>query len=80
MGYHKTEIQKGELGEFSKIREEIQELMDARLQEAKVLEICELCDLLGAIESYVVKQYNLKLSDLQTMMEMTKDAFQEGKR
>ena len=29
MGYHLRNIEKGELGEFSKIREEFEELLDA---------------------------------------------------
>ena len=64
MGYHKVNIQKGVLGEYSKIQEEIQELEDAASQNAKVLIICELCDLIGAIEAYAGKQFNLTLDDL----------------
>lgn len=80
MGYHKFNIQKGVLGEYSKITEEIQELEDAKLQDANVLVICELCDLIGAIEAYAEKQFNLSLDDLIKMKEMTKQSFQEGKR
>ena len=80
MGYHTEEFVKGTLGEFSKIIEEINELEDAKKQDAKVLIICELCDLIGAIEAYSEKQYNLSLNDLIKMMKMTKEAFKEGKR
>lgn len=80
MGYHKVNIQKGVLGEYSKIVEEIDELEDAASQDAKVLVICELCDLIGAIEAYAEKQFNLKLDDLIKMKEMTKESFKEGKR
>jgi hypothetical protein len=79
MGYHKKEITKGELGEFSKIQEEFEELKDAFEQKNKVLELCELCDLLGAIEAYAAKN-NLTLGDLNKMKQATKEAFQEGKR
>jgi phosphoribosyl-ATP pyrophosphohydrolase len=79
MGYHTREIKKGQLGEFSKIREEIEELLDAHQQNIKMLELCELCDLLGAIEAYVAKN-NLTLNDLIQMKELTKSAFQEGHR
>jgi phosphoribosyl-ATP pyrophosphohydrolase len=79
MGYHKIEIKKGVLGEISKITEEYQELIDANNQENKVLVICELCDLIGAIEAYSQK-YNLSLPDLIKMMESTKSAFIEKKR
>lgn len=79
MGYHKSEIVKGTLGEFSKIREEFEELSDGVEQNNKVLIICELCDMLGAIEAYASK-FNLTLSDLEQMMNCTKSAFIEGKR
>ena len=50
MGYHKKIIEKGILGEFSKVKEEFQELEDAYEQNNKVLIICELTDLVGAID------------------------------
>jgi phosphoribosyl-ATP pyrophosphohydrolase len=79
MGYHKKEIEKGVLGEFSKVREEFEELSDAHEQDNKILVMCELCDLLGAIEEYA-KSFNLTLKDLNKMKEATKSAFLEGKR
>jgi hypothetical protein len=79
MGYHKTEIEKGTLGEFSKIEEEFLELKDANEQENTVLEICELCDLLGAIELYASK-WNLSIEDLTKMKDATKEAFLSGDR
>ena len=79
MGYHKIEIQKGTLGQFSKIREEFEELQDAIRQENKVLIICELTDMIGAIEEYA-KKYNLTLDDLRSFSDLTKSAFKEGKR
>ncbi len=79
MGYHKTEITKGKIGEYSKIKEEFEELTDAVSQENKVLIICELTDLIGAIEEYA-KKYNLSLDDLRDFSNLTKSAFKEGKR
>lgn len=79
MGYHLKEIEKGIVGEFSKIKEEFQELEDAQEQQSKVLIICELTDLVGAIEEYA-KKYNLTLADLKQFSDMTKSAFKEGKR
>jgi hypothetical protein len=79
MGYHQTEIKKGKLGEFSKIEEEFMELKDAHQQGVKVLQICELCDLTGAIEAYAEK-FGLGLQDLIDMKELTKQSFLEGKR
>ena len=79
-GYHKVAIKKGVLGEFSKIREEYDELTDAYLQQNKVLEICELCDLLGAIKHYALKQFNLGIEDLLKFMKSTEAAFENGGR
>ena len=79
MGYHFTTIPKGKLGELSKIQEEYLELIDAHGQNNKVLEICELCDLLGAIEAYA-NSFNLDLYDLKAMMEANKRAFKDDTR
>lgn len=79
MGYHKREIQKGVIGELSKIKEEFDELIDAAEQNNKVLIICELTDLIGAIEEYA-KKFNLTLDDLKDFSDLTKSAFKEGKR
>lgn len=80
MGYHTRTIKKGELGEFSKVEEEIEELMDAAQQGVHPLIICELADLIGAIEAFAEKRYNLSLDDLIKFKELTKSAFKEGKR
>jgi phosphoribosyl-ATP pyrophosphohydrolase len=79
MSYHKTEIPKGVLGEISKITEEYMELMDAVEQDDKVLIICELTDLIGAIRLYTEK-YNLTLEDLIKFSNKTSESFKEGKR
>jgi len=79
MGYHKRSITKGKIGEFSKIEEEMQELLDAHEQGIKVMELIELSDLLGAIEAYI-KKHDLTLADLVAMMEKTKEAFKDGTR
>lgn len=80
MGYHVNIIDKGELGKYSKIIEEFQELQDANEQRNPILELCELADLIGAIEAYTTTQYNITLDDLIEMKERTKEAFEEGIR
>lgn len=80
MGYHKKYIEKGVIGEFSKIREEFEELRDAESQECKILIMCELSDLIGAIEEYSRNYYGLTLNDLKDFSDKTKSAFKEGKR
>ncbi len=80
MAYHKKEITRGQVGYFSKIKEEFQELEDAFEQGDKILQICELTDLIGAIELYAENKFNLSLQDLINFSEKTKSAFREKKR
>ena len=80
MSYHTKKIEKGVLGEFSKIKEEYEELIDALEQNSPVLMICEMCDLIGALESYAQVRFNLSLSDLIKMKNSTKSAFESGER
>ena len=80
-GYHITPIVKGELGEISKIKEEVDELVDAELQGCRVMVLVELADLLGSIDAYLEKkQYGITLEDLQVMSKITKRAFTNGHR
>jgi hypothetical protein len=80
MGYHKTKIEKGVIGEFSKIKEEFDELTDAYEQNAKLLQMCELADLVGAIEEYSKNKFGISLNDLILFSNQTKSAFNEGSR
>ncbi len=81
-GYHRTEIQKGELGKSSKILEEVQELLDAELQGNKIMAMVELSDLLGSIQHYLEHNYGTTVSmeDLQIMADTTRRAFADGRR
>jgi len=79
MGYHKTEIEKGIFGEFSKIKEEFLEAQDALEQNNHIMLLVELSDLLGAIDAYVGK-FKLTLDDLIIMKNATKGAFEDGTR
>lgn len=79
MGYHKIEIKKGVYGEFSKIREEFEELQDSVGQGNKILIICELTDLVGAIEEFALK-YGVTLNELKNFSDLTKSAFKDKKR
>lgn len=78
-GYHLTDIPKGELGELSKIREELLELQDAEMQECKVMQMVELSDLYGAVEAYASK-LGLSMQDLKSFSDITKRAFRNGRR
>jgi len=79
MSYHLKKIDKGILGEVSKIREEFEELVDAIEQDNKIMQMCELSDMIGAIEAFAEK-FNLTLDDLIRMKEATKGAFISGHR
>ena len=79
MGYHVNKIPKGVLGENSKIVEEFLELQDAYEQGNIILQICEMCDLIGAIEAKA-RVFNLTLQDLVVMKDATKQAFLDGER
>lgn len=79
MGYHTKDIEKGIIGEFSKIKEEFEEAEDAFKQNDSILTICELSDMVGAIEEYI-KRWNLDLISLKQFSDKTKSAFKEGKR
>lgn len=80
MGYHLRPIDKGSLGEDSKIQEEYEEFMESLEQNNPVMAILELTDLLGAIEAYTSKYYNLSLEDLIKMTRRTQQAFKDGTR
>jgi len=66
MSYHTREIEKGVLGEFSKIREEFEELEDAVLQGDSILTLCVLL-----IPSFIVfktffgSEWNICFIDLK---------------
>ena len=80
-GYHLTAIPKGELGEPSKIREELLELEDAWRQQSKVLALVELADLVGAIEHLLARHFpGLTLADLTQFSAITRRAFENGHR
>ncbi len=80
-GYHLADIPRGELGEVSKIKEELAELDDALAQDCKVMALVELSDLIGAIEHYLVKHHpGVTLADLQRFSAITRRAFENGRR
>jgi hypothetical protein len=80
-GYHKAKIPRGELGEFSKIKEEVLELEDALDQDNKIMALVELSDLYGAIKLYLKKHHKgVKIKDLKTMNDATARSFMMGHR
>ncbi len=81
MGYHIKKIKKGTLGEISKIREELEELEDAMIQQNKILMLCELSDIVGAIKHFLNNKFpEFSFEDLMTMSDATESAFKDGTR
>lgn len=81
MGYHIKVIPKGEVGEFSKIMEEVLELQDALEQNAKIMALCEMSDIVGAMQQFLKKHYpGTTLADLIQMSDLTTKAFEDGSR
>lgn len=80
-GYHIRNIKKGSIGEISKIQEELEELLDAKEQGSKIMELVELSDLIGAVELYLEKYHpDIDIQDLIKMSNITKRAFKNGHR
>ncbi len=80
-GYHLREIPKGELGELSKVYEEVEEIRDAEVQGCSVMVLLELSDLLGSIQLYLEKHHSsISMQDLLKMSEVTQRAFRTGGR
>jgi hypothetical protein len=80
-GYHLTNIPRGVYGESSKILEEVQELQDAEAQNARIMALHELSDIIGAVYGYLRKHFpDMKFEDLLTMANVTRRAFESGKR
>ena len=80
-GYHLAEIEKGVLGEPSKILEEVNEFMDATRQGVDIMALVELSDLQGAVEAYLDKHHpSITLQSLRDMAAVTARAFANGRR
>lgn len=80
-GYHLRDIQRGELGESSKIMEELLELQDAEDQGVMVMALVELSDMYGAMRHYLKRYFpGLSMDDLERMADVTERAFKSGGR
>lgn len=80
-GYHLAHIPRGELGELSKLREELAELQDAMDQGSKVMMAVEAADLVGALKLFLERHLpGTTLADLEIFSDITKRAFVNGRR
>ena len=81
VGYHVTDIRRGEFGEASKVREETDEFLDALEQGVSLMALVELSDLYGAIEGYLKRHHpGVSMDDLRRMSDVTQRAFINGRR
>lgn len=80
-GYHVKDIPRGELGDVTKILEEVMELQDAIDQGVRVMQLCELSDIIQAIRLNLRKHHpGFTLDDLIQMADVTERAFADGTR
>lgn len=80
-GYHLRKIDKGVLGDSSKIVEETIEFVDADEQGSLIMALVELSDLYGAMAAYLAKNApGVTMNDLAIMSDITKRAFLNGRR
>lgn len=80
-GYHKREIPKGEVGELTKVYEELLEAFEAEEQGVGLMTLVELSDMLGAVKSFLAQHYpSVTIDDLLKMTEVTQRAFTSGRR
>jgi hypothetical protein len=80
-GYHLREIEKGVVGELSKIYEEVEEIKDSAEQGVDIMLLVELSDLVGAVQLYLRKHHpSITLEDLVKMSNVTQRAFETGGR
>lgn len=80
MSYHLRKIQtEGVFGHPSKIREELEELEEAMEQDNRILAMCELADLYGALEG-VAHSLGTNMDQVARMAAGTKRAFLSGER
>ncbi len=80
-GYHEATVPKTLPGSFLKILEETEEAKDAYLTQNPIMLLVELADLYGAMELFLGKEFpSMSMEDLKTMHQVTKRAFQHGRR
>lgn len=72
MSYHLVKIEKGVLGEFSKIKEEFEEYSDAMIQKDPILSLCELSDIVGATDYFLKTKFDLNFDHILYVVEESK--------
>lgn len=78
-GYHLRNFVKEDYMSAYKIKEETQEFLDAVEQNDKLLQLCEMSDLIQAIEDYAISM-GVDFDDLRKFGKKTSNAYQSKKR
>jgi chorismate mutase len=80
-GYHVRDITRGEHGQPSKIREELEEFLDSVEQENKIMALMELSDVYLSIRNYLNENHpGFTMNDLKIMADVTERVFRDGYR
>ena len=75
-GYHTKRIDKGVYGDFSKVKEEFEELEDAwNNRKSVALTICELADLYGSMKAFAEKTLNIPMEEIVKFSELTDEVY-----
>lgn len=64
MAYHLRHIEKGTLGEWSKVEEELEEFLEALEQNASIMAVLELSDMYGALNLFCLEHYKLTFESI----------------
>ncbi|MBI2102707.1 hypothetical protein HYT55_02620 [Candidatus Woesearchaeota archaeon] len=80
-GYHEMIIPKAPAGSFLKIAEEFREARDAYMNHNPIMLLVELADIYGAMELFLEKHSpEISMEDVRRLQEVTRRAFQNGRR
>lgn len=75
--WHKSKIVKGELGELSKVQEELEEALDAEEQGQTLMLLFELSDIIGAC-GLVAAKHGMSLDDLVKFSKLRSEVAKNG--
>ena len=80
-GYHLSSIKKERYGSAEKLKEEVEELLDAVAQKNKIMTLVELSDIIGAMRGFLRESFpQISLDDVIKMNDATERAFNSGLR
>lgn len=75
MSYHINQIPNGEYGKLSKVVEELHELKDSIQQNNRIMSLCELSDILGAMDGCFGERINLQFQPSESEQNIIKEVY-----